>query len=254
VSPKGDILVEEREGGFAVVTLNRPAKRNCVSLAMWRELGTIFHDLGRRSDIRVITLKGAGGNFCSGADIGEFATVRGDAAGAAADEAAVHDCPRPTIAHIQGYCVGGGCGLALACDFRIADPTARVGIPAARLGIVYGLTDCRLLLALVGLAGAKRVLYTGEIFDAEAAHAMGLLDVVAEDADKSARELAARLAENAPLSIAGAKLILHAIADQEVDERRAAVEAVIAQAADSRDYREAARAFVEKRRPTFRGE
>lgn len=256
-----DIIVEGADGPLVSVTLNRPAKRNCVSLTMWRELAAIFTELGGHRGVRAIVLTGAGGNFCSGADISEFRAVRATAAAAASYEGAVdaathaiRDCPKPTIARISGYCVGGGCGLALACDFRIADATARLGIPAARLGIVYGLTDCRLLVALVGLANAKRMLYTGEIFSAREAEAMGLVGIPDDDIEKATRDFAERLAANAPLSIAGSKLILNGVAFDEVERRHAAIDEAIATAAESRDYREAARAFIAKRAPTFRGE
>src|SRR5438270_151090 len=136
---EADHILVGVEGGLAAVTLDRPAKRNAVTLAMWRRLRDIFDGLGRDPDIRAIVLAGAGGH------IAEFATVRDTvAAGAEYERAgeaallAVRDCAKPTIAQLSGYCVGGGAALALACDFRVADGTARMGIPAARLGIVYG--------------------------------------------------------------------------------------------------------------------
>lgn len=255
-----EIIVAE-EGGVALVTLNRPAKRNAVSLAMWRELSRLFGELGRREGVRAIILTGAGGHFCAGADISEFATVRADAAmGRAYEEAAdgatlaIRDCPRPTIAAISGYAMGGGCGIALACDFRVADLTARMGIPAARLGIVYGPLDCSLLLRQAGLANAKRVLYSGRAFGVDDCAEMGLVDIVATTgALDEARVLAAELSANAPMSIAGAKLVLEALASGTAGARTAEIDAVIARAMDSADYREGARAFVEKRRPQFAG-
>lgn len=255
-----DIIVTE-EAGVAVVTLNRPAKRNAVSLAMWRELSRLFQELGGRAEVRAVILTGAGGHFCAGADISEFATVRADAEmgrayEAAADAAtlAIRDCPRPTIAAISGYAMGGGCGLALACDFRVADRSARMGIPAARLGIVYGPLDCSLLLRQVGLANAKKVLYSGRAFDIDACAAMGLVDMIAADgALDGAQAMAAELSANAPLSIAGAKLVLEALAAGTAEARAAEIDACIARAMDSADYREGARAFVEKRQPQFSG-
>ena len=254
-------IVVSAEGGVATVTLNRPAKRNAVSLAMWRRLGELFSELGRREEVRVVILTGAGGNFCAGADISEFPTVRADSRSGriyeAANEAAsiaLRDCPKPTIAAISGYGMGGGCALALACDFRVGDATTRMGIPAARLGVVYGELDCALLYRQVGVANAKRVLYTGAAFDVKDCTAMGLLDIVAPDtALQGAHALAAQIASNAPLSLAGSKLVLEALAAGSTKARHAEISASIEGAMNSADYREGARAFLEKRKPAFTG-
>lgn len=255
------ILITVETNGIATVMLNRPAKRNCVSLAMWRSLGDIFGDLGGRREVRTIILTGSGDHFCAGADISEFSSVRRDAEAAHDYEVAtegaalaIFHCPKPTIAQISGYCVGGGCGLALACDFRVADASARIGIPAARLGIVYGLLDCQLLTAVAGFPNARRILYSGELFPAEEARAMGLIDVLEPKAAATgAHRLAERLAANAPLSIRGSKLIINALVRGEAGERQADIKDIMSRAADSADYREGARAFLEKRSPNFRG-
>lgn len=247
--------------GVAVVTLNRPEKRNAVSLDMWRVLGRIFTDLNERSEVRAIILTGAGGNFCAGADISEFSRVRFDVeSGRIYEEAgetatlAIRGSRKPTIAAIAGYAIGGGCGLALACDFRIADRSARMGITAARLGIVYGTLDCELLYRQVGLASAKRVLFSGQHFAIDDCVAMGLVDIVATDtAVAAAQAYAAAIAANAPLSVAGSKLILEAIAAGEAGTRKQEIAQVIDDAMTSADYREGAQAFVEKRRPNFTG-
>jgi enoyl-CoA hydratase/carnithine racemase len=161
--------------------------------------------------------------------------------------------PKPTIAAIAGFCVGGGCGLAMACDFRIADHTARFGIPAARLGIVYGPIDCRNLMQLVGLARAKEILFTGRRFEAPEALAIGLIDRLAADLARDVAAFAATLAENAPLSIAGNKLILQTLAAGETERRAADLAAALDRALASADYQEGVRAFAEKRRPSFTG-
>jgi enoyl-CoA hydratase/carnithine racemase len=139
-----DIQVAVDTAAIAVVTLNRPEKRNVMSLAMWQGLGEIYRSFARRGDVRVVILTGAGGHFCGGADISEFAKVRDSVADAGrygeavrAAVQAIIDLPQPTIAAVHGYGVGGGCGLALACDLRVGDATTQMGIPAARLSIVY---------------------------------------------------------------------------------------------------------------------
>ncbi|WP_374445825.1 enoyl-CoA hydratase/isomerase family protein [Stella sp.] len=256
-------LAVETEDGVAIVTIDRPARRNAVSLAMWRGLADIFGDLGRRPDVRAVILTGAGGHFCAGADISEFPTVRADSAmGVAYEETAdaatraIRDCPRPTIAAVSGYAMGGGCGIALACDFRVGDQTTRMGIPAARLGIVYGPLDCSLLLRQVGLANAKRVLYAGRAFELAECRRMGLIDEVADagTALDAAKAWARQLAASAPLSIAGAKLVLDALAAGTVEAQAHEIEAVIARAMDSADYREGQAAFAGKRAPRFVGQ
>ena len=255
------ILVEHDATGIVTVTLNKPARRNAMSLAMWQGLGEIYTALGKRSDVRVVILTGMGSNFCAGADISEFSAVRNteesakiyNAAGEFATQAII-DLPQPTIAAVHGYGVGGGCGLALACDLRVGDATTQMGIPAARLGIVYSAIDCDLLLRAVGLANAKLVLYSGRYFKLEECRTMGLVDIVSADgALVGARALAAEMAGWAPLSQRGAKVVLEALARGEAKERAPEIEAVQVAAVSSQDYREAAKAFLEKRRPVFSG-
>jgi enoyl-CoA hydratase/carnithine racemase len=256
-----EILVTVPTSGVAVVTLNRPGKRNAVTLAMWQRLGELFSELSARDDVRAVILTGAGGHFCAGADISEFPIVRADAeagrryeTAAEAAALAIRDCPKPTIAAVCGYGIGGGCGLALACDFRVGDATTRMGITAARLGIIYGTVDCGLLLRQVGLANAKRVLFSGRHFGLDECIAMGLVDIVATGAAlDGAHDFASELAENAPLSIAGAKLVLESLAVGAAAAREAEIVAAIDGAIESADYREGARAFLEKRKPVFTG-
>ncbi|MEJ0019453.1 MAG: enoyl-CoA hydratase-related protein [Acetobacteraceae bacterium] len=257
----GEIEVAVDAAGVAVVTLNRPEKRNVVSLAMWRGLGEIYRGFARRSDVRVVILTGAGGHFCGGADISEFARVRNTVedtriyseAGHEATQAII-DLPQPTIAAVHGYGVGGGCGLALACDLRVGDPTTQMGIPAARLSIVYSTLDCSLLLRAVGLANAKLVLYSGRYFPLADCRAMGLVDVVSEQgALPGAHELAQELSTRAPLSQRGAKVVLEALDRGEVDRRADEIAAVQDAAVNSEDYREARQAFLAKRVPVFKG-
>ncbi len=256
-----EIQVAFDAAGIAVVTLNRPEKRNVVSLAMWRGLGEIYRDFARRSDVRVVILTGAGGHFCGGADISEFSKVRNSVedaraygeAGRSATQA-IMDLPQPTIAAVHGYGVGGGCGLALACDMRVGDATTQMGIPAARLSIVYGVLDSGLLLRAVGLAKAKLVLYSGRYFPIGECQAMGLIDIFAEQGALSgAQALAEELSKRAPLSQRGAKVVLEALARDEVEQHSAEIAALQEAATNSEDYREARQAFLEKRMPLFKG-
>jgi enoyl-CoA hydratase/carnithine racemase len=262
VTAAADILAPAPSRGIATITFNRPGKRNAISLAMWKELTGLITDLGARDDVRVIVLTGAGGHFSAGADISEFSRVRSGAESGRVYEAinaaatlALRDCPKTTIAAVSGYGMGGGCALALACDFRVGDASTRMGIPAARLGVVYGELDTALLYRQLGLANAKRVLYTGQAFPAEDCAGMGLLDIIgSQSALAAAMALAEQVAANAPLSLTGAKLILESLANGTTAARRAEIEAIIDRSMNSRDVREGASAFLAKRKPAFTGE
>ena len=254
-----DILVG-RAGGVATVTFNRPEKRNACNLAMWQRLGSLFTELGQDGEVRTVILTGAGGHFCAGADISEFEKVRANAEAAeeyehAGDAAmrAIRDCPKPVIAQISGSCVGGGLALALVCDFRIADETARMGIPAARLGLVYSLLETRSLVNAAGAVNAKRVLMTAKIFPAKEAASLGLVDELVADPAAAVRDLASTIAANAPISVAGAKFIINAVAAGEAEKREAEIHRRVMGAMDTEDYREGRRAFMEKRPPVWRG-
>ncbi|WP_188052188.1 enoyl-CoA hydratase-related protein [Aureimonas fodinaquatilis] len=249
------------EIGVALVTIERPEKRNAMALSMWTALRDIFLDLGQRSDLRCIILTGKGDHFCAGADISEFDKVRADsAAGLKYDRIndettlAIRDCPKPVIAAVSGFTVGGGLGLALACDFRVAHSSLRAGIPAGRLGLVYSVLDCSLLVERLGLTAAKEVLLTGAIVDLDNARRLGLTDRVTEgNVVEAAHELAAEIARNAPLSLAGNKAILNALANGTAKDRAGELENLIARAFDSDDYREGQRAFAERRPAVFCG-
>lgn len=261
VELRGEILLDRREGGIAVVTINRPAKRNACNQAAWRGIGSAFRDLVGDGGIRLGVLTGAGGHFCAGDDVLDFASVRDQAEDADAyradireSYAAIMAAPFPVIAAISGYCVGGAVSLCLACDFRIGTPDARFGIPPGRLGQVYPAEQCQRLATLVGLSEARRLLFTAEPFDAAHALRIGLLDAMADaDPVAEATRFAAPMQDCAPLSIAGTKLIFNAIAAGRVEQEAAAIAAAIRRADASEDVVEGARAFAERRRPNFRG-
>ncbi len=256
-----DLLVDRSDAAVAVVTINRPARRNAMTLAMWRELGRIFERLETDASVRAVILTGAGGAFCAGADISEFPAVRATTEDGRVYEAAgdhcqtmITTCAKPTIAAISGPCVGGGVGLALACDFRITDRSGYFAIPAARLSNVYGVVETRGLLNAVGLAAAKEVLFTGRRYTAEEAHRIGLATQLAQgDALAAARDLAAGMRHSAPLTVKGAKIVLEALMRGEVEKRHDAIQRVMDEAMTSADYREGVAAFNQKRDPVFRG-
>jgi enoyl-CoA hydratase/carnithine racemase len=254
-----DILVTTQDG-IGIVTLNRPDAYNAVKLAMWQDLAGIFANLASDDAVRAIILMGSGANFSVGADVTEFNHIRENREQSAAYEVAVDACsasianvPQPVIAAISGYCLGGGCHLALACDFRFADASTKLGIPSAKLSIVYGVKSVQRLLAIVGIANAKRILYSAERYDAAPCLGMGLVDEVSGDAMGAAMAFAGTLARNAPLSIAGAKFMLNGLSLGEGALDVAAAQRLVDQAADSEDFREGRQAFAEKRTPWFRG-
>jgi len=255
-----DILVAT-EANLAVVTLNRPQRVNAIKLDMWIALRALFSELEKRSDVRAVILTGAGGNFSAGADISEFGSNRlGAEAGMAYEDhyraavEAVRVFPKPVIAAIPGNCMGGACALAMACDFRVAGPDARFAIPASKLGVVYGMPECRLLFALVGISNAKRILFLGTPVEASEAERMGLVDRLVEGPVlPAAVSLAEEMAERAPLSISGHKTILNALAAGEAEKRAHELHDLVRLAVESADYREGVKAFGEKRKPRFVG-
>jgi enoyl-CoA hydratase/carnithine racemase len=259
--PTQDLVVTREADGLSVVTLNRPTKRNAINLAMWQGLKAIFDELSEARDVRAVILSGSGGNFSAGGDISEFAVVRATVeAGTFYEHAeeqallAVLNCGKPTIAEISGFAIGGACALMLACDFRVADAGASLFIPAGRLGIVYSRLESELLLRQVGLANAKLILLAGERMTAAEALRVGLLTEMADgDVAAAARRFAKRFASSAPISVAGNKFILNALARGEADARAAEVEAFIHRSMESEDYKEGQQAFREKRPPVFTG-
>lgn len=255
--PDIEVAVQDR---IATVTLNRPAQRNAMTLAMWRDVARIFCDLGADTGVRAILLTGAGQDFSVGADISEFPAVRHTVEQSVAYEEAVDassdaiaGAGKPTIAVVSGYCLGGGCHLSMSCDFRFAAPSAIFGIPAARLSIVYGVRSTQRLLSLVGLTQAKRILYAADRLDATEALRIGFADEVADDALAAARAFAGRIAANAPLSVSGAKTILDGLVMGPGALDLAMAQRLIDEASRSFDYQEGRNAFAEKRPARFEG-
>lgn len=248
-----------REGHLAIISLRRPRVRNAITLDMWKGIAAILDGLRADDGIRSVILTGENPDFSVGADISEFSRVRASAAQSVIYEEAVDAAseaiaasPKPVIAVISGYCLGGACHLAMACDFRFARPDARFGIPASRLSIVYGVRSTDRLRSLVGISHAKRILYLAEQFDGLHAHDIGFVDQLSDDPMTQAKVLAQQIAANAPLSISGAKLILNGLSQGSSDIEHLA-KGAIDRAAESEDYKEGTIAFAEKRAPVFRG-
>ncbi|WP_280700894.1 enoyl-CoA hydratase/isomerase family protein [Kitasatospora sp. GP82] len=245
------------EGGVAVLVLDRPSRRNAVTLAMWQALPGVLEQLAALPSVRALLLTGAGGTFSAGADIGELSEVYGrpDRADAyhavnVAAEEALAAFPHPTIAVVHGHCVGGGCQLAVACDLRFAAEGARIGITPAKLGVVYPAAPTLRLAGLVGPARAKYLLFSGELVTAERAERFGLVDEVLPDGELDARamDFARLLARRSPQTIGAAKAVLAAAHPADA---RAAVAPWERKSRQAPDAREGLAAFLERREPRF---
>ena len=249
------------DGGVATLTIDRPARRNALTHAMWVELAALMEALQDDGTVRVVVLRGAGADFSAGADISEFDTLRGtpesarvyEAANSAAF-AAVRLCRLPVIAAIRGICFGGGFGLAAAADLRIATPDASFSVPAAKLGLAYPLDAMVDILGSAGEQMAKYMTFTAARIDAARALSAGFLLEVVEAGRFDARldELARTVAANAPLSIKATKAALRATRSGNAGDMALAQTYGDATFA-SEDYAEGRAAFKERRRPAFRG-
>lgn len=255
-------LITDRRGPVAYLVLNTPERRNAVSLDMWQSIPGILAELGDEADIRCIVLTGSGTeSFCAGADISEFEANRSSEEAAhaydrAAGEAvaAITRADKPVLAAIRGTCFGGGVALAMACDLRLAAVDARFCIPAARLGVAYGVTATASLSAKLGASLAAEMLLTGRVYSAHEALMNGLVHQVVPVADfeTALAGYAGVIAGNAPLSLAASKRAIRAALTGEVSDRSNADDAARA-CARSADYAEGRRAFAEKRKPRFNG-
>jgi len=256
-----DLILVERRERIATVTFNRPEKRNAMTKASWRLLADLMAELSADPDLRAVVLRGAGGKaFAAGADIAEFETERADpirakAYGEITERAmvAVAECRHPTIALIEGNCIGGGLEIAVRCDLRIAGRSARFGIPSNRLGLVIGYGELKSLVSVVGKAVTLEILLEARIFDAEEALAKGLVNRMVAD-DRVAAEAyatAQRIAAGAPLVNRWHKQFLRRLADPspispaEHDEIFACY--------GTADFAQGRQAFVAKTKPVFEG-
>jgi enoyl-CoA hydratase/carnithine racemase len=241
--------------------LNNPERRNAVSLDMWEAIPKVLDDFGADPAIRSVVLTGAGDKaFASGADISQFEKQRStpesiahyDAVGEKAQKR-LKEFEKPVIAMIRGYCIGGGLNIANLCDLRIASDDARFGIPAAKMGLGYKAGSMKILVDLVGPAYALEVMITARQFNAEEALRMGLVQKVVPVAEleKTTREYCEMIAANAPITMRAAKRIIREVSAAKYDAEACA--AWVKECFDSEDYREGRRAFMEKRKPVFKG-
>lgn len=247
------LSVEEK---VARLIIARPEKRNALTNDMWAALPGLVDEAVAAA--RVLIVEGEGGTFSAGADIGEFAAATSDPDWRAANQAAIRaamtslaEAPVPTLALIEGDCIGGGCGLALACDIRIAEPDARFGITPARLGLVYSLEDTRRLVSAVGTSQAKRILFGAGLIDAAEAARIGLVTILSERPVEEAAEFAEGLVRVSGHSQRESKAMIRRIGAGQIDDD-AETRALFAAAFDGPDFAEGSAAFLERRPAVFR--
>jgi len=254
-------ILSVTNGSIATLTFNNPERHNAMSLDMWRGASAALEKFEQNPAVRVIVLTGSGGKaFVSGADISKFESERDTLEAVSEYNAAVDqfssglaECSKPAIAMIRGYCIGGGLGIAVCCDLRVANDAARFAVPAAKLGLGYGYTNIRRIMDLVGPQFVTEMFLTARQFDSADALRTGLVNRVVPDPEIESyvRELAETIAGNAPLTIRAVKRIVRELRSDEPDV--AACDALVKQCFESADYREGRQAFLEKRKPVFRG-
>ena len=258
-------MLSRREGGVGYVIYNNVAKHNAVSLDMWEAAVGILDDYRNDKTISVVVVTGAGGKaFVSGADISRFEKERSDEAtvrryNAIVDKSyrAFHEFPKPTIAMIRGYCIGGGMGLATCCDLRICTEGSKFGVPAAKLGIGYSYAGLKRLTDIVGPSFAMEIFYTARQFTAVEAQVMGLVNRVVPDTpgelESYVKDYADVIAGNAPLSIRAVKGTVAEIMKEDSQRDVSRSQKLVEACFNSNDYHEGRQAFMEKRKPVFTG-
>lgn len=249
------------ENGVGTIYINRPEKRNALTYNMWLDLAQLVDECNANREVKVIVFRSTTEKaFSAGADIGEFKTMRYTAEGAEKYndatmilEEKVANSPKPSIAMISGFCVGGGCEIAVACDFRFSDETGRFGITPAKLGLIYNTPGTKNLVDLVGPANAKDILFTGRIIEVDEALQMGLINKIIDNTEleRQTYDFARLICQNAQMSVRGSKTIinrvLHGDALDSDETSKLVLESFV-----SEDYREGVTAFLEKRKPNFK--
>jgi len=258
----GKLTVEKR-GAVGWIVFDQPEKKNAINGAMWRGIPEAMARFDADPEVRCVAFRGAGTEaFAAGADISEFEKVRADRRAVGQYDGlldqvlhAIQDSRKPSVAMIHGFCMGGGLEVALACDLRYCGASAQFAIPAAKLGLAYNIEGHKRLLETVGHARAREIMFLGRRYDAAEGLAMGLVHRVLPDGELEAYVdgVIATLLANAPLAIANSKTILEEYAKAEGTADPARMREAIARCATSEDYEEGRRAFMEKRKPQFRG-
>lgn len=263
---ENDLLLKEVKGNVGTLTLNRPAKRNSITADMLLDLIETLEEWEAAGDVRAVVITGSGDKaFSGGFDVlsipteltPETAKFLKDKSPVVGGLAALKDYPYPTIAMINGYALGAAFNLTMCCDIRIAADDARMGIPPAKLGLVYPLEGTMQVVEAIGMARAREVLFTGRLYSAEDVERMGLVHQMVPKAElhDTVYKLADEIAENAPLSLKGIKTILNMLAKSvdlnEEDTLKADI--LVARAFNSEDIKEGTQAFIQKRKPIFKG-
>jgi enoyl-CoA hydratase/carnithine racemase len=254
-------IISRKDGAIGWLIFNNPERRNAVSLDMWEAIPKVLADFGADDAVRVVVLAGAGDKaFVSGADISQFEKLRSTAETVAhydeigeKAQTRLKNFDKPVIAMIRGYCIGGGLNIANLCDLRIAADDARFGIPAAKMGLGYRASSMKNLVDIVGKAAALEIMITARQFSAEEAKQIGLVHKVVPVAEleKTTREYCDMIAANAPLTMRSAKRIIREVSRSDYDA--ATCQAWVKECFDSEDYAEGRKAFMEKRKPVFKG-
>jgi enoyl-CoA hydratase/carnithine racemase len=259
---EGRLTVEKR-GAVGWIVFDHPERRNAINGAMWRGIPPAMAQLDADPEVRCVAFRGAGSEaFAAGADISEFEKNRAERASVAKYDDlldrvlhSIQDSRKPSVAMIHGFCMGGGVEVALACDLRYCGQSAQFGIPAAKLGIAYNIEGHKRLIETVGHARAREIMFLGRRYSADEAFAMGLVNAVFPDArlEGAVNGIIEKLVENAPLSIANSKTIIEEFVKSSGAPDAGLMRSAMERCAKSADYEEGRKAFMEKRKPQFKG-